>query len=89
MKKIMITIIIFMFMSGCITRSKLIDSEKVPTVCKIYLECLYMNKENKDKSVCTAMADSCDKVIIYETCHGKYPDKASYQKLQNCVNTLN
>ncbi len=88
MKKLIIICLSFMFLSGCISRSVLMDDATIPNACKLYLECLYLNKENKDKSICAPMSDSCDKILIYETCAAKYPAQDDYQKLQNCINAL-
>ena len=72
-------------LSCCMTHSSLMK-EDIPDVCKLYLECIYYQKKQPDKSACNVFADSCDKILMYNICLKQFPE--DLQNRQNCMNIL-
>lgn len=76
--------------TGCqLSRSALIESESVPTQCKMELECLYLNQKSETVKVAciTEHAKPCNKAISEEYCQSKADGNP--QTLANCLLRLN
>lgn len=57
---------IILFMCGCeMSEPKTDDYE--PS-CKVFVDCIYLNQKNPDKTICSSLADGCKSANDFKAC---------------------
>jgi hypothetical protein len=88
MKKITLylTILAITLFFGCRLSSP--ELNNLSDSCKVFLQCLYLNQNNPDKTVCSKMADACGNTEIMKVCGGTDALKNNELQFLKCVTNL-
>jgi len=65
MKGFILFLLLLSFSNCDVSRSK---TDGLNNNCKVFLECMYLNRKNKDKSICISLSDGCKQANDFLLC---------------------